>query len=196
MKSDTLYQLLRPLAFLDVKGPTLNIYRYYIPIGMVVIQFILFIFSDISVKIVGDKSLADYMSSFFVSLPGFYIAALSAIVAFNGGDLDKEMPDVSATLMSHGDISRQEISMRIFLCYLFCYLTIISFAGFFMCLAGNLIAVDCKHAGFTQKIICDPTVVSLLSFSYSAIIVFLAASIVSCTVQSLYFLSERVNQSI
>ncbi|MDB5664416.1 MAG: hypothetical protein JWS11_959 [Cypionkella sp.] len=196
MKSDTLYQLLRPLAFLDVKGPTLNMYRYHIPFGIVFVQFIIFILSDISLKVVGDRSLADYMSSFFVSLPGFYIAALSAIVAFNGGDLDKEMSDVSATLMSNGDVSRQEISMRIFLCYLFCYLTIISFAGFFICLAGNLFIVDCNHSTLTQKIFCDPTLRCILSFSYSAVIVFLAASIVSCTVQSLYFLSERVNQSM
>lgn len=191
------YQMLRPFAFMAVKGPTLHIYRTTVPAFITVGAVILLSLAPVPVNLIGERSAADYLATFFASLPGFYIAALAAVVAFSGGDLDKYVPDVLAPMTVNGDTKDNEITLRVFLSYLFAYLTVLSFIGFFVCIGGSLLSpsavsivtsVAGRDGGATLSFIGG--------LLYGGVLAFLSSSIVLCTVQGLYFLAERVHQTL
>lgn len=193
---DLLYQFLRPFAFMGVRGPTLHVYRLILPIVATVLSCAVEYFLPKGIELIGDKSVSDYMATFFVALPGFFIAALAAVVAFNGGDLDTEMPSVRANIMAYGDTVYQPITLRVFLSYLFSYLTILSFVGFFVCISGSLLAPSvtewlnhlCHPAAYGWRLACQLT--------FTGLIAFISSSVVFCTGLGLYFLAERVNQTL
>ncbi len=190
------YQALRPVAFLTVQLDGLRNYWLYAPIAITVVLIGLGLVVPISVPIVGPNSMSDYLSGFFVSLPGFYIAALSAVVAFQGGDLDKEMEDIKARIFWNGDHAVTPVTLRVFLSYLFSYLVVVSILGFFLCLLGNIAGLqlyallnEAEHAvTFTLKV--------ALPILYAAFVLFLASTIVCVTALGLYFLAERVHQKL
>lgn len=135
-----------------------------------------------------------FLTQLFAVLPGFYIAALAAVVAFHGGDLDKEMPDVTASITANGDTSDVQITIRVFLCYLFAYLTVLSFVGFFACMAGALIAPSFNL--LMSEGMLPGWAAPAASGAYVAFLLFVTASLVLCTIQGLYFLAERVHQTL
>lgn len=188
------YQLTRPLAYWSVKGPTVSIYRVGGPFLLATFGTALVLALPQKIDIVGDTSLVSFLTQLFAVLPGFFIAALAAVVAFQGGDLDKEMPDVTAEITANGDTSELPITLRLFLCYLFAYLTILAFTGFFLCMAGALLAPS-------YNALVPPTDVfvsarSLISVLYVVLLLFVTASLILCTMQGLYFLAERVHQTL
>lgn len=191
------YQFWRPLAFLAVRGPTLDLYRWVLPLLTTLVVCVAYASLPLQIDLVGDKSASDYLISFFSSLPGFFIAALAAVVAFAGGDLDKAVPKMTVKITAHGDEADNEISLRVFLSYLFAYLTVISFVGFFFCLGGSLLA---ENAVTVIKSALDAETALKAAWSlrtgFLAGMTFLASSIVFCTVQGLYFLAERVHQTL
>lgn len=191
------YQFLRPIAFMTINGPGLGLYRLAGPLAATVMALVAYMLLPERIDLVGDKSAADYMAGFFATLPGFFIAALAATATFNGGDLDKELPGVTLAMVVNGDEDNVPISLRVFLCYLFAYLTVISFVGFFICVGAALIApsVATWAADFSEVKLLEHTalVVSLL---FLALLAFITASVVFCTIQGLYFLAERVHQTI
>ena len=190
------YQLSRPVAYLFVQGPNLSSYRFYAPAVITVVLVIIYNFLPVKLILVGQESLASYFASFFVTLPGFFIAALAAIVAFSGGDLDEQMPGVKVVMESNGDRSAQDISLRIFLCYLFSYLTVISFVGFFVCILGNLLSSNVLQFVKNSNKNNIQLISDVISSFYFGIVIFIGASVVSCTMQGLYFLAERVHQRL
>jgi len=194
---DLRYQFLRPFAFLSVRGPSLNAYRYTVPIIATAVGAAASWLLPAGIDLVGDKSVSDYMATFFSALPGFFIAALAAVVAFNGGDLDREMPDVTASITAYGDTVQQNITLRVFLCYLFAYLTVLSFVGFFICVGGSLIAPSVedwlKHASTLEA---AANLRWACKLTFTAVVAFVSASVVFCTGQGLYFLAERVHQTL
>lgn len=193
----TLYQLFRPVAFLRLSGPSLTFYKFILPIVVTTLAAILYLLMPIKIDLVGERSAADYMANFFATLPGFFIAALAAVVAFQGGDLDKEMPDVKVSITVQGDTKPVPITFRVFLCYLFSYLTVLSFLGFFVCVGGSLICPILNH--FLSSISDASTAANIrivLEVGYASIITFITASVVLCTFQGLYFLAERVHQKL
>lgn len=188
------YQLSRPLAYWSVEAPSIPFYRLWGPAGLTLVISVLLLVLPVGIDIVGDRSLVSFLSQLFAILPGFYIASLAAVVAFQGGDLDKEMPDATASITANGDTSDVEITLRVFLCYLFAYLTVLAFVGFFTCMAGvlaapsfNMILADSEVANWVRP---------LLASIYVAFLIFITASLVLCTIQGLYFLAERVHQTL
>lgn len=194
---DITYQFTRPFAFMLVSAPTLHVYRLTLPLLATIVTCAAGLLLPAGLDLIGDKSVSDYMATFFAALPGFFIAALAAVVAFNGGDLDTDMPDVKLSIKAHGDTVAQPITLRIFLSYLFAYLTVLSFIGFFVCVGGSLLApsitdmiqriADSDVRGYWQ------TTCELLFIS---VVTFVSASVVFCTGQGLYFLAERVHQTL
>lgn len=190
------YQFFRPLAYLFVRGPTLNFYRFFGPAICVCVACALYALLPIPLDLIGDKSISGYLLPFFSSLPGFFIAALAAVVAFNGGDLDNEISNVEAKVSANGDTDWVPISLRVFLCHLFAYLTIASFLGFFYCLLGTVLSANI--VAVVQSTVPKHAVVILEAFRYIFLagMTYTAGTIIFCTIQGLYFLAERVHQKL
>lgn len=190
------YQLFRPVAYLAIKGEGLNGYRFAAPTGVAVASCLLLLFLPVCPPMIGEDSVSGYLATFFVALPGFYIAALAAVVAFNGGDLDKKMPGVKVSMTANGDTEMVEITLRVFLSYLFSYLTVLSFVGFFMCMGVTLVAPSVS--GWINSLSPADAISTTLymKLAATAVLAFLSASVVFCTAQGLYFLAERVHLTL
>lgn len=190
------YQLFRPFAYLFVRGPTLNFYRFVGPSACVAFACALYACLPIPLDLIGDKSISGYLLPFFSSLPGFFIAALAAVVAFNGGDLDEEIVNLEARVTANGDTDWVPISLRVFLCYLFAYLTIVSFLGFFYCLIGTVLAGNIVSVVTSAIPTHAASAIETLKYVFLAGVTYLAGTITFCTIQGLYFLAERVHQKL
>lgn len=84
-----------------------------------------------------DISLLGSITSFFQSMPGFYIAALAAIATFPSESMNKRMAEPTPYLpldrdQKDEDRNRDFLSRRRFLCYMFAYLSFISIFFFFL----------------------------------------------------------------
>lgn len=193
------YELGRPLAFSTIRGPGLRIYRDFIPWAVVVVTLVLYWCLPLRLALVGSVSISGLAAPFFASLPGFFIAALAAVATFNGADLDREMANVTAELTIRGEKGTSAITLRVFLCYLFAYLTAISFLGFFLCasvslLAGNLHELA-QMASFGEPA-RELMVVNGLRSLFVGLVALVGAKVVFCTALGLYFLAERVHQEL
>lgn len=190
------YQFFRPLAYLFVKGNSLNFYRWYAPAGCVLLASLSYGLLPVPLALVGDKSIAGYLLPFFSSLPGFFIAALAAVVAFNNEDLDGEVSGVSAKITVNDETEWLPISLRVFLCYLFAYLTIVSFLGFFFCMLGIILAPNVVLIVAKASPEFSASIIEGLRFVFLGGMAFASGTLIFCTVQGLYFLAERVHQKL
>lgn len=186
-----IYQITRPFAYLSVRGPSLGVYRIWGPFVLSVASVGAVWLLPSGINTVGADSLSSYLAQLFATLPGFYIAALAAIVAFQGGDLDKEMPHTTALITANRDTSRVEITFRVFLCYLFSYLTALSFIGFAICIVGSLLVPSVEGV-----LIDAPYLECWVELFYIFVVSFVTFGVMLCTVQGLYFLAERVHQTL
>jgi hypothetical protein len=192
-----LYQLTRPIAFRQIKHPALRIINVYAPGGLAVLAVFLFLLLPIKPKLFGDDSITSNALLFITVLPGFFIAALAAVATFPSDNLNEIMPDPAPTLvMRTGDnLAPVELTSRIFLCHLFSYLTVLSFAGFLLGAGGDLLA---PSAVYVVAKIPDPgasnLVVCLLHIGYIAMFTWVFANLIVTTVYGLYFLVERIHR--
>lgn len=186
-----IYQLTRPFAFLSVNGPSLSVYKLWGPLVLALISTAIVSLLPSGINTVGQDSLSSFLAQLFATLPGFYIAALAAIVAFQGGDLDKDMPHTTAIITANRDTSRVEITFRVFLCYLFSYLTALSLIGFGICVIGSLL-VPSVESGLADA----PNAFEWIELVYIFIVSLITFGVVLCTIQGLYFLAERVHQTL
>jgi hypothetical protein len=193
------YELSRPLAFSGIKGPGLKIYRDVIPWATAVAALTLYWCLPLRIPLVGNVSVSGLAAPFFASLPGFFIAALAAVATFNGADLDREMSNVTTKLTIRGEEADSRLTLRVFLCYLFAYLTAISFLAFFLCasvslLTGNLheLAQMASHGQPAREQIATNGLRSI----FVGAVALVGAKVVFCTALGLYFLAERVHQDL
>lgn len=100
---------------------------------------------DLSVNIFAeDNGFLGSITSFFQSMPGFYIAALAAIATFPSSSMNRAMPEPTPYLLidkgeKDEDKNRDFLSRRRFLCYMFAYLAFISIVFFFLSVALSFI---------------------------------------------------------
>ena len=134
-----LYQLTRPLTYLqikEIKGK--DNFDWKIPFLSTLLTFLFFwVTGNIDLaKIVGEGNLIDRFTGFIQNLPGFYIAALAAIATFNRPEIDhalvsdKKTPFVTAQIIKNNGKKTLEdvrVTRRMFLCFLFSFLTAESF---------------------------------------------------------------------
>ena len=80
-------------------------------------------------------------------LPGFYIASLAAVSTFSGAHMDETMPEPAPeiyikTLQTEGP---EKLTRRMFLCYLFGYLSVTSLFLVFFAVALELVIPSIKQ---------------------------------------------------
>jgi len=94
-------------------------------------------FFGVRFRFFGEGGLLPSASGLFGVLIGFFITALAAVATFQNKAVDKK-------LNNHGAFIRgEELTRRQFLCYLFGYLTFLSFCLFFVSMICS--AVHGKH---------------------------------------------------
>lgn len=191
------YQLTRPLAFWTINHPQLRWVTRWLPVALTVPVVIIFLLLPIEPKVLGEKSLTQYVLTFISTLPGFYIAALAAVATFNRPTLDEIMPPPAPTMkLRTGLLSENvELTMRMFLSLMFAYLTTLSFFAAALCISAELIAPSVQF--LITKMPTSWLIHSVhmaLKVSYLSLLMWLISNIGITTLHGMYFLAERIHR--
>ncbi len=186
-------KLLSPLNYLRIKHEEKDWYDFYLPIIGSAIVTSLYYFIPNQFKLFGDNSLISQVNGLLQVLIGFYIAALAAVSTFGNATIDDVMAGTPPTLEEsfRGNMLEVPLTRRRFICYLFGYLALISFALFSLGLVASLIgkglAVWITASGFLLALTIIKTVFVFIYF----LILF---NIATTTLLGLYFLAVRIHQ--
>lgn len=199
------YQIRRAFAFGKVEHPDLRPFLTWFPFLIGLALAIGCELLPVRPRLTGDGSLSRHMLTIFAILPGFYIAALSAVATFSREEMDFEMPDPAPKMMLRVGAHDEKVSLtfRMFLSHMFSYLTALSFVAVFIFMAAELLepslrafmlrvpeALTLGEWGLSVKSL----VAGLLTGSYLFLSFWLAAKIVLTTMIGLYFLAERIHR--
>ena len=135
--------------------------------------------------------------SFLALLPGFFIAALAAVATFQRTELDQLMPEPAPQLSMRtgGRDELVSLTLRIFLCHLFSYLTVLAFATIAFAIMGDLGSASAQY--FIIELVPEnhrPLAFKTLIFSFLIIFFWLFATLLVATMYGLYFLVERIHR--
>lgn len=199
------YQIRRAFAFGRVKHPDLEPFLTWVPLAIGLALSVICQLLPVRPQLTGDGSVSRHMLTVFAILPGFYIAALSAIATFSREEMDFEMPNPAPKLILRTKGRDEEVSLtfRMFLSHMFSYLTALSFVAVFLFVAAELLAPSAKVLlnKVPDELIISTIRVSvreacdqLLSGGYLFLSFWFAAKIVLTTMIGLYFLAERIHR--
>lgn len=186
-------KLLSPLNYLRIKHEEKDWYDFYLPIIGSVIVTALYYFIPNQFKLFGDNSLISQVNGLLQVLIGFYIAALAAVSTFGNATIDDVMAGTPPTLEEsfRGNMLEVPLTRRRFICYLFGYLALVSFALFSLGLVASLIgkglAIWITASGFLLALTIIKTIFVFIYF----LILF---NIATTTLLGLYFLAVRIHQ--
>lgn len=183
--------LFRPLIYLKIKinGQPKFFLDYILPLVIAVFlsAFLCFLNFKHSINVFDPKfTLISSISGFVQTLPGFFIAALAAIVSFANSDMDEPMdPPKPYIYDENGNPKYDYLTRRRLLSYLFSYLTYISIIGYF---AIVLIT-------FLQSFSINlPLILIEIGYFICCLVpIALIVQIITLTFLSLWYLGERIH---
>lgn len=128
-----------------------------------------------------NNDVTYYLSGFFQTIPGFYIAGLAAIATLNSDNMDVYMRDPCPKLKG------EKVKRRLFLAQLFSYLTIGSLILFILTLVGRFAA--------SINILKDVSIYTYYFFYafFSLIYFYFFWQIMLLTCLGLYYLGEKIH---
>jgi hypothetical protein len=127
-------------------------------------------------------------------LPGFYIAALAAVSTFDRPEMDEAMPAPAPKVPIYREGKWIEVALtrRLFLTYLFSYLSVLSLGIAAICVAVNLVEPSAKYI---LESFSKPHLLSAFAeYSFVFVLSYFCASILISTLHGIYFLAERMHQ--
>lgn len=192
------YQLTRPFAFRRIQNRDLSFMRTAVPLVISVCLLIVYLVLPVKPAIIGDKKYLDYLLQIVGILPGFYIAALAAAATFNNPSLDEPMPGRDAP---HLDVQRGgesfsvAMTMRVFICHLFSYLSALSFLTAISTLMIIEVAPSVEYLETRFENAIAQGLLSTIKYSAVFLVTFYFARIILITLHGLYFLVERMHQA-
>lgn len=131
--------LLRPFAFLGIQHPdkTLRLINWVLPSLLAVASTALMLGVS-GLNVFGETGLLAKIQNFVQSLPGFYLAALTAVAAFGNAGMDELMPGTPPTgiILHNGALGRFDLTRRRMLSMMFAFLTAVSFLLTFALIAA------------------------------------------------------------
>jgi hypothetical protein len=192
------YQLFRPFAFMFIKSEQLRVLRLFVPGIITAVLLILYYFLPVRPEIIGDKKYLDYLLQIVGILPGFYIAALAAAATFSNPSLDEPMLGADAPvidLMRGGQVFEVRMTMRIFMCHLFSYLSAMSFVTSLVLLSCIEVYPSIKYLQeFAETGSIAAGILHVLCYASVGVATYLFWMIIIVTMHGLYFLVERMHQ--
>lgn len=192
-----LYELTRWWAYRRIEHPEMSIYVWWLPSSISVIATLLFAALPIPPKIFGDSSLMTAITQVLAILPGFFIASLAAVATFDRPEMDVEMPPEAPKIsIKLGAVdTKTNLTRRMFLTYLFAYLSIVSLLLVAICSLSSLLAPS--FASFLQEApfgTYTNLTSHLLKWGFVAFVFYWCASLFITTLHGIYFLIERMHQ--
>lgn len=122
-------QLLQPFSYLMIVHPSKRMVDWLIPLFLTIPIVALLTCFIPEINVFGGGGFVQSINQFVQTLPGFYIAALAAIVSFSGSRMDELMPEPVPFIreQSRGKWNNMPLTRRRFLSMMFAFLTVESF---------------------------------------------------------------------
>ena len=181
-------RLLAPLDYLRIKHDAKRKYDWYIPGVLTIIAVAGFFFLPIRPTVFGSSGLVDRLGQLVQILPGFYIAALAAILTFNKADMDDPMLEVppKLSIVYRGTPFILELTRRRFLSAMFGYLTFLSIGPYLLGIVANIVA--------PSFFILVPSPWHLYAKGvFLGFYLFWQSNMLVTTLVALYYLSDRIH---
>jgi hypothetical protein len=180
-----MFNLLRPWAFLQIRPvlPDMRWVIYFLPAifsGIVILTS--FLINSDGTDIFSNDSILIKIGGLVQSLPGFYIAALTAIATFHKPDLDQHLLGTPLYLVDYQG-NRIQLTRRRFLCVMLSYLTVQSITFSLLCILIN---------NWNYTVFCSLNF-KFLPFIVGYIIYFLFFQFLTITLWSIFYLGERIH---
>lgn len=189
-----IHLILRPLDYIQItwqaqksNGVNYNAKKWidiYLPATVAIIvsifMVLLHIFNDFQIFFKGDAF--SLLTSFLQTLPGFYIAALAAIVSFNNPKLDEiDFDDCPI------DCNEYNMTFRRFLTNTFAYLAWISIFIILYCLVIKYIfeSIQINFIDLYFHLVYGLLLIPLMFF---------VSQLFSITAMSLFYLGDRIHR--
>lgn len=195
-KSNAIYVLSRPLAFSEIEHKQLNDILRLPPLLIALAATTLVWYFEVNILVIGEGSLSRQMSSILSTLPGFFIAVVVVIATFQKNELDRIMPKPTPQLRMKigGEDKYIDLTFRMFLSFLFSYLTIFSLIGVFLYLIVDLAGSAIKNR-ITKELIAISyeNAIYILYFFFIFLTVWFLTKTFLTTLLGLYFFTERIH---
>lgn len=188
-----IYQLTRPFAYLAIRPLKLkrSVDLIWPAVFALTLSFLCVCFRT-KINVWGEEGLVLLLNSTVQILPGFYIAALAAIIALgNNKRLDENIVGTSSPTIKIRTIEYYEpvdkiLTRRHFLCLLFSYLTAISLM---LCIVTPILTA---FAPILREYLLNSFLLSFIYFIFTFLFFFFIAQIVLITLLGLYYISDKM----
>ncbi|KLU14190.1 MULTISPECIES: hypothetical protein [Xenorhabdus] len=187
-------KLLSPLNYLKIKHEEKKWYDLYLPLAGAIFITIVYSYLPNQFKLIGNNGLISQVNGLLQVLIGFYIAALAAVSTFGNARIDDIMAGTPPTLKEsfRGKMSSVKLTRRRFICYLFGYLALVSFALFSIGLTTSLVGQNfAVWFASASSLWCLTALKIIFVFVYFLMLL----NIATTTLLGLYFLAVRIHQS-
>jgi hypothetical protein len=183
--------LIKPLDYLRIRHPEKRRYDSWLPFALSALSILGLAVLPLPVQILGDGGLLSIFTEFLPVLFGFYIAALAAIATFDRQGMDDPMPGQAPEMWVtfHGKRESVPLTRRRFLCYMFGYLALMSFALFAISAVGNWLAPNI-HA----LVPYDAKAFLYVRWGFLGVFLFLASNLLVTTLLGLYYMTDRIHR--
>lgn len=187
------YELMRWWAYRRIKHPQMRFYVWYAPLGCAALCLLALIVSPSRPTLAGASGILASVVEVLAILPGFFIAALSAVAVFSNDYIDRELPAPTPTIPTKikGNIQPLDLSRRMFLLYLLSYLTVLSLLLLVFSAVGAKVfdpVYIAKDTAFLPEILRSSSY-----FLTAAVFFYFCSSMIVSTLHAVFFLSERVH---
>jgi hypothetical protein len=173
-------RLATPFRYLSIRHEIKTRFDWVWPLILTFITMMTFWLLPVTPKILGDDGFLKGVRDLIALFAAFFVVALAAVATFARPSLDELMQGTSPKL------DDRELSRREFVCYLFGYLAVVSFALFLAAVVAQIIAPSLRlelsaRSLWWVKAVCG----TVFAFGFWNMFI--------TTLLGIYFLVERVH---
>jgi len=182
--------LLRPFSYLEITHPSENFslvnWRY--PILASAFFTITLMLSPFDINIWGEDGVVWKLLQLIQTLPGFYIAALTAVATFGNQTMDILMPGVPPTkaIIIGGKATETKLTRRLFLSSMFSYLAVLS-------ITLTIVIIILTSAATGIKLATPEALHYSLKIAGIFPVFLFLSQLITITLWGLYYLGEKMH---
>jgi len=190
------YEFSRWWAYRRIRHPMMWRYIWGAPLALTAIALFVYVALPVKPRLGGEVGLLKSLSQILALLPGFFISALAAIATFNRPEMDETMPAPTPTVkIAHrGQTIDIDLTRRMFLSYLFSYLSILSVVLFVVVIVVPYADPSLRQIfDWSSDYVSGEAVYSWLKYFFITGVVYFFSSLLFTTLHGVYFLCERIH---
>jgi hypothetical protein len=190
------YEFSRWWAYRRISHSMMWRYIWGAPLVLTGVILCVYVVLPVKPRLGGDTGLLKSLSQILALLPGFFISALAAVATFNRPEMDETMPAPApkVKIAHRGVLIDIELTRRMFLSYLFSYLSILSVALFIVVVVSPYLDPSLRHVlSWDDWYITGDQTYFFLKYVFICVISYFFSSLLFTTLHGVYFLCERIH---